>query len=163
MTAYVVEGLRVMIGGEALVHSISFAIAPGECLALVGESGSGKSLTCMTPFGLSAGSATGSARLAGVELCGLAEAALRPVRAAKVGFVFQQPLTALTPHLTIGAQLREAAMQAGAPAPTREGLAAMLARVDLPDPHEKLDAYPHRLSGGQRQRVLIAAAIAHHP
>jgi microcin C transport system ATP-binding protein len=163
MTAYVVEDLRVLIGGKALVHSISFAIAPGECLALVGESGSGKSLTCMTPFGLSAGSATGSARLAGVELCGLAEAALRPVRAAKVGFVFQQPLTALTPHLTIGAQLREAAMQAGAPAPTREGLAAMLARVDLPDPNEKLDAYPHRLSGGQRQRVLIAAAIAHHP
>ncbi len=163
MSAYRVSDLAITIAGKELVHGVSFSIEAGHCLALVGESGSGKSLTCLTPFGLSAGVATGSALLGGQEICGLSEQTLRPLRAQGVGFVFQQPLTALTPHLTIGQQLREAAMQSGAPAPMRSALRAMLARVDLPDPDEKLDQFPHRLSGGQRQRVMIAAAIAHHP
>jgi microcin C transport system ATP-binding protein len=163
MTAFSVDDLHIAIEGRSLVRGVSFSIAAGQCLALVGESGSGKSLTCMTPFGLSPGVATGSALLGGQQLCGLSETALRPMRAQGVGFVFQQPLTALTPHLTIGQQLREAACQAGAPPPTRAALCAMLARVDLPDPDEKLDQFPHRLSGGQRQRVMIAAAIAHSP
>jgi microcin C transport system ATP-binding protein len=163
VSAYVVHDLAVAIEGTRLVEGVSFSIAPGECLALVGESGSGKSLTCLTPFGLSAGVATGAARLGETDMCGLDETALRPIRAAKVGFIFQQPLTALTPHLTIGQQLREAACQAGAVPPNRAALAEMLARVDLPDPLEKLDQFPHRLSGGQRQRVMIAAAIAHRP
>jgi microcin C transport system ATP-binding protein len=163
MSVYAVQDLGVSINGVGLVEGVCFSIAAGECLALVGESGSGKSLTCLTPFGLSAGAATGSVRLGDAEISGLDEALLRPTRAAQVGFIFQQPLTALTPHLTIGQQLREAASQAGAPQPNRATLAEMLARVDLPDPLEKLDQYPHRLSGGQRQRVMIAAAIAHRP
>jgi ABC-type glutathione transport system ATPase component len=163
MSAFAVADLGVTIDGKRLVDGVSFSIAEGECLALVGESGSGKSLTCMTPFGLSAGVATGSVMLNGADLCGLAEDALRPLRARNVGFVFQQPLTALTPHLSVGAQLAEAAVQAGAPKPSRAVLADMLARVDLPDPVEMLGRYPHRLSGGQRQRVMIAAAIAHGP
>jgi microcin C transport system ATP-binding protein len=175
VSVYTVQDLAVTIQDIRLVEGVSFSIAPGECLALVGESGSGKSLTCLSPFGLSAGGATGSAQLIGTELCGMDERVLRPIRAAKVGFIFQQPLTALTPHLTIGQQLREAACQAGAPPPdrasnrptsrppSRDDLAAMLARVDLPDPHATLDQFPHRLSGGQRQRVMIAAAIAHRP
>jgi ABC-type glutathione transport system ATPase component len=163
MSVFAVEGLGVAIAGQTLVRDVSFSIGAGECVALVGESGSGKSLTCMTPFGLSEGVATGSARLGDVELCGMPEAMLRPVRARDVGFVFQQPLTALTPHLTVGAQLEEAAMQAGAPGPARADLAAMLSRVGLADPDEKLAQFPHRLSGGQRQRVMIAAAIAHRP
>jgi peptide/nickel transport system ATP-binding protein len=146
-----------------VVSNLSFTLSPGECLALVGESGSGKSLTCMTPFGLSAGVASGSARLGDVELIGLDELRLRHVRAAQLGFVFQQPLTALTPHLTIAAHLAEAATQAGEPRPSRAELAAMLERVGLDRPSERLDQFPHRLSGGQRQRVLIAMAIAHRP
>jgi ABC-type glutathione transport system ATPase component len=163
VSVYRVENLDVSIAGTSLVSGVSFAIEAGECVALVGESGSGKSLTCLTPFGLSPGIASGSARLMGQELCGLSEAELRPLRARDVGFVFQQPLTALTPHLTVGRQLSEAARQAGAPKPKRSELAAMLEAVGLSDAEERLNQYPHRLSGGQRQRVMIAAAIAHRP
>ncbi len=163
MSVYAVENLCVAIDGVSIVENISFAIAAGECVALVGESGSGKSLSCMTPFGLSPGVASGSVMLGGTELCGLDERTVRPLRAAGVGFVFQQPLTALTPHLKVGAQLIEAAMQAGAPKPKRSDLIAMLERVGLPRAPEKLDQYPHQLSGGQRQRVMIAAATAHNP
>ncbi len=163
MSLYTVENLGIDIDGVNLVRGVSFSIAAGECLALVGESGSGKTLSCLTPFGLSAGTASGSAELDGVDLCALTERDIRPVRAAKAGFVFQQPLTALTPHLTIGAQLSEAAGQAGGASPSRAELVEMLRRVDLPRPDELLSQFPHRLSGGQRQRVMIAAAIAHRP
>ncbi len=163
MSVYAVRDLGVAIGGRALVAGLSFEIAAGECLALVGESGSGKSLSCLAPFNLVGAEVTGSALLDGAELVGRGEKALRHLRAESVGFVFQQPLSALTPHLKIGAQLREAAMQAGGSTPSRTDLADMLARVDLPDPRAMLDQYPHRLSGGQRQRVMIAAAIAHKP
>jgi ABC-type microcin C transport system duplicated ATPase subunit YejF len=163
VSVYAVENLCVTIDGTLIVEGVDFAIAAGECVALVGESGSGKTLSCLTPFGLSPGTATGSVMLNGTALSGLGERALRPLRASSVGFVFQQPLTALTPHLKIGMQLIEAATQAGAAKPSRAALTAMLARVGLSDGQEKLDQYPHQLSGGQRQRVMIAAAIAHGP
>jgi peptide/nickel transport system ATP-binding protein len=163
MTVYAVEELGVAIAGRAIVRDVSFEIGAGECVALVGASGSGKSQTCLAPFGLSPGIATGSARLADKELIGLAEPALRRIRARDAGFVFQQPLTALTPHLRIGRQLAEAWTQAGAPRPSRADLAAALDRVGIERPDERLDQFPHRLSGGQRQRVMIAAAIAHRP
>ncbi len=163
MSLYSVRNLAIDIDGRRVVDGVSFDLGPGECLALVGASGSGKSQTCLAPFGLSAGVARGSARLGGVELVGLPEQALRPIRARDVGFVFQQPMTALTPHLKVGRQLAEAWRQAGAPCPTRDEMAAALDRVGLPRPFELLDQYPHRLSGGQRQRVMIAAAIAHRP
>jgi ABC-type glutathione transport system ATPase component len=163
VTLYSVQSLRISIGGKALVEDVSFEIAAGQCVALVGESGSGKSLTCLTPFGLSPGIATGSARLLAQELCGAGESTLRGLRAGEIGFIFQQPLTSLTPHLSIGAQLAEAASQSGAPKPSRRELAAMLERVGIAQAEERLDAFPHRLSGGQRQRVMIAAATAHRP
>jgi ABC-type glutathione transport system ATPase component len=163
MTVYRVQDLGVTLSGQSLVEGVSFTIESGECLALVGESGSGKSLTCLTPFGLSVGMATGSALLNGEELCGVGEEALRPIRARDAGFVFQQPLSALTPHLTVGAQLAEAAVQNKAARPSQDVLAAMLDRVALPDPMGMIKRYPHQLSGGQRQRVMIAAAIAHGP
>ena len=163
MTLYSVQGLGISIDGKALVEDVSFEIAAGQCVALVGESGSGKSLTCLTPFGLSPGIATGSARLLGEQLCGAEERMLRGHRARELGFIFQQPLTSLTPHLSIGAQLAEAASQSSGPKPSRRELAAMLERVGIGQADERLDAFPHRLSGGQRQRVMIAAATAHGP
>lgn len=164
MTAlYEVKDLRVSAGDSVLVDGISFIIAPGEIVALAGASGAGKSMTAMTPFGLSTACASGSAKLDGVEIVGLSEAELRPLRAAKLGFVFQQPLTALTPHRNIAAHLVEAAMQAGGARPAHMELVAMLEAVGLARPEDKLRQYPHQLSGGERQRVLIAAALAHGP
>jgi ABC-type glutathione transport system ATPase component len=160
---YCVTDLRIDIGDVRIVDGISLAIDAGEIVALAGASGAGKSMTAMTPFGLSAGVATGSAILAGTELIGLDETALRTIRAVQLGFVFQQPLTALTPHRTVGAHLIEAAMQAGGGRPSRAALITMLEQVGLSRPGERLSAYPHRLSGGERQRVLIAAALAHNP
>jgi microcin C transport system ATP-binding protein len=163
MTVYVADRLGVTIAGTTIVRDVSFDLAAGRCVALVGASGSGKSQTCLAPFGLATGVANGSARLLCQELVGLAEPTLRPVRGRHAGFVFQQPLTALAPHLTVGRTLGEAWRQAGAARPTRGELAAALDRVGLDRPDERLDTYPHRLSGGQRQRVMIAAAIAHRP
>lgn len=163
MSLYEARDLNVTIDGRELVHGLDFTLGAGECLALVGASGSGKSLSCLAPFGLSPGIAGGSVRLQGQELVGLHEGALRPIRAREVGFIFQQPMTALTPHLTIGRQLAEAFAQADGHRPDRAQLAAALDQVGLPRPDELLDQYPHRLSGGQRQRVMIAAAIAHGP
>ena len=163
MSVFAADHLAITIAGRTIVHDISFDIAAGQCVALVGASGSGKSQTCMAPFGLSPGVAAGSATLLGEQLVGADEPTLRRLRGQHVGFVFQQPLTALTPHLTIGAQLREAWMQAGAPAPSRADMIAALERVELDRPDERLRQYPHRLSGGQRQRALIAIATAHRP
>jgi ABC-type glutathione transport system ATPase component len=160
---YVVRNLRVCVGDDVIVEDISFTISPGEIVALAGASGAGKSMSAMTPFGLSAGVASGSAMLDGIELVGLPERELSRMRAEKVGFVFQQPLTALTPHRTVRQHLQEAAMQAGGARPTTEVMVAMLEAVGLSRPEERLAQYPHRLSGGERQRVLIAAALSHGP
>ncbi|WP_033925638.1 nickel ABC transporter ATP-binding protein NikE [Sphingomonas sp. 35-24ZXX] len=163
MSLYRLDAMSVTIGDRTLVRDVSLEIEPGECVALAGASGSGKSLTSLSPFGLSAGCIGGSAMLNGQELAGLDEAALRMVRRDTVGFVFQQPLTALTPHLTSAQHLTESAMQAGGPRPNRAHLADMLGAVGLADPLAKLQRYPHQLSGGERQRLMIACAIAHRP
>ena len=160
---YRVHELSIHIGERCIVEDISFALAPGEIVALAGASGAGKSMTAMTPFGLSAGVATGSVMLDGVELVGMSEHELSAMRAAKIGFVFQQPLTALTPHRTVRQHLQEAACQAGGAKPDQAAMVVMLQAVGLSRPEERLAQYPHRLSGGERQRVLIAAALAHNP
>jgi ABC-type glutathione transport system ATPase component len=160
---YEVQDLRIDIGDARIVDGISFAVHAGEIVALAGASGAGKSMTAMTPFGLTAGVAGGSAVLDGAQLIGMDERNLRPIRAAKLGFVFQQPLTALTPHRNVAAHLTEAAMQADGKRPSRAMMIDMLEQVGLSRPEERLAQYPHRLSGGERQRVLIAAALAHSP
>jgi ABC-type glutathione transport system ATPase component len=162
MSLYTLDNLGIRIGGKDLVHGISLSIAPGECLALVGASGSGKSLTALSPFGLVPGAeVTGSVQINGQDIS--APTAQRTARQRDVGFVFQQPATALTPHQRVADVLIEAAMQAGGDKPSRAECAAMLARVGLDQPEARLHAYPHQLSGGQRQRVMIAAALAHKP
>jgi ABC-type glutathione transport system ATPase component len=160
---YQATDLSITIGDKLIVDAISFAIEPGEILALAGASGAGKSMTAMTPFGLNTGIASGSVLLDDTQLIGITELELRAVRAHKIGFVFQQPLTALTPHRTVAQCLKEAAMQAGAAAPDQAAMAHMLDAVGLSRPAERLRQFPHQLSGGERQRVLIAAALAHHP
>ena len=158
MTVYAVDGLSVRFGERRVVEGLSFSVAAGECLALVGESGSGKSQACLAPFGLSRGTAEGSAVLMGEQLIGLPEARLRPLRGKGAGFVFQQPLSALTPHLRIGAQLAESMRTHD-----RQRLVRALDDVGIDRPEERLRQYPHQLSGGQRQRVMIAMAVAHDP
>ena len=163
MSLYAIRDMAVTIAGEQLVEDVSLTVEPGRCTALIGASGSGKSLTCLTPFGLTPGTASGKIILDGIDLGSANPGQTREARRRVAGFVFQQPLTALTPHLTVGAQLQEATMQAGAARPLRRELARQLERVGLSRAEERLDQFPHRLSGGERQRVMIAAAIAHEP
>ncbi|MGP1353554.1 MAG: nickel ABC transporter ATP-binding protein NikE [Parasphingopyxis sp.] len=163
MSLYAVNGLSARIGDKVIVDDVSFTVEAGQCVALVGASGSGKSQTCLAPFGLSPAIPSGSARLDGVELIGADPDVVRTIRGRDVGFVFQHPLTALTPHLTIGAQLAESWARGGAAAPSRADMIAALGRVGLDAPEDRLDQFPHRLSGGQRQRALIAMAVAHRP
>jgi len=156
MSLYSLRDLAVEIDGIRLVKGVNIDVRPGECTAIIGASGSGKSLTCLTPFGLTAGETYGSVKLDGIELTTADARQMFKARSQLTGFVFQQPLTALTPHLTIGAQLQEAAAQAGPPALERHELVLKLERVGLDRADEKLDQFPHRLSGGERQRVMIA-------
>ncbi|MBT1673462.1 dipeptide ABC transporter ATP-binding protein [Curtobacterium flaccumfaciens] len=158
---------RTESGTVDAVRGVSLSVAPGETLALVGESGSGKSTVALAAMGLLSGNATasGSAVVAGHEVVGAAEPALRALRGSTVSMVFQEPATALDPLTRVGAQIAEVIRNhrdVSASAAAAEAV-DLLRRVGIPDPESRTRSFPFQLSGGQRQRVVIAMAIANAP
>ena len=154
-------------GPVAAVRGVSIELAPGEAAALVGESGSGKSALLLALAGLLPRSARtgGSARFKGRELGSLSARQRRALGAAEIGMVFQDPLSALHPLMTVGTQLAEIlAVHRGTRGRAARDLAARaLGEVGIPAPEARLNALPHELSGGMRQRVVIAMALLLRP
>ena len=151
------------------VNGISFDLSEGELLGVVGESGSGKSVTMMSLLKLlpmpPAEIVSGRARLDGEDLIGLDVDALRRVRGARVGFIFQDPMTSLNPVLSVGYQLVEPLrihLGMGRSAARRRAV-ELLERVGIPAAASRLGDFPHQFSGGMRQRVMIAIALACNP
>jgi peptide/nickel transport system ATP-binding protein len=152
------------------VHAVKRAnidIAEGECLGVVGESGSGKSQLFLGALGLLSnnGRAIGSVKFRGDELLGLPQSEINRIRGSRITMIFQDPLTSLTPHLTIGAQIIES-LRVHQHLPYAEALRRSLEILDLvriPEARERMGQFPHELSGGMRQRVMIAMATACGP
>jgi peptide/nickel transport system ATP-binding protein len=166
-----VNGLNVDFWVEGVWYpaaiDMTYQVRQGEVLAIVGESGSGKTQSSMAIIGLLPrnGRASGSAKLRGRELIGLSQGRLSEVRGVEVGVIFQEPMTALNPVLTVGAQIVEVLRQhfRMAPADAKKRAIELLKLVEIPDAERRFDAYPHQLSGGQRQRAMIAQALACEP
>nr|WP_010395650.1 dipeptide ABC transporter ATP-binding protein [Paracoccus sp. TRP] len=159
--------LAISIGTHDILHGISLRLPPGEITGLVGESGSGKSMAALAIMGLlpEGMRAEGRIGLDGLNLLDLPERELCRIRGKRIGMIFQEPMTALNPLMTIGDQVAEVLR-------IHEGLDRKTAllrardrldRVGLTAPRFPLTLYPHELSGGQRQRVAIALAIALRP
>jgi len=168
-----VRGLKTVFrtrGGHVhAVNDVSFALRPGELLGVVGESGSGKSVTMMSLIGLlpspPADVCGGEVLLGGTDLLKASPDELRRVRGARIGFVFQDPMTSLNPVFTVGNQIMEPLIRhmGLTKAQATERAVELLELVGIPDARKRLKAYPHQFSGGMRQRVMIAIALACDP
>lgn len=155
-------------GTLTAVEDVSLHIAPGEILGVVGESGAGKSITGLAVLGLLEAPgriAGGEIYVNGRRIDNLSEEQLTKVRGREMGAIFQDPLTALNPLFSIGAQLIETIrLHTGLSADgARDRALKLLREVGIPAPEERLEQYPHQFSGGMRQRVVIALALAAEP
>ena len=162
-----VKNLSVEIDGNAIVNRLSLQLQRGGVHGLAGESGSGKSMTAFAVMGLlpDSASATGSVLLDGYDLMSSDDAGMCDIRGRRIGMIFQEPMTALNPLMTIGDQVAET-VRIHTSTGRDEALAiaaSRLNRVGIAADRDGLARYPHELSGGQRQRVMIAQAIALQP
>lgn len=166
-----VRDLRVTfptaMGSFVAVDNIGFEVARGEILALVGESGSGKSMTSLSIMRLLPETATmsGVIEIDGQDIACLKRHQIEDVRGAKIGMIFQEPMTSLNPVLTIGRQMSEGLMR-HRNMPRRQAMeeaVVALEDVRIPDARRLLGQYPYQLSGGMRQRIMIAAALTLKP
>jgi len=168
-----VEDVRTTIhtarGDLKAVDGVSFTLDRGETIGIVGESGSGKSVLGRTIMGLHTTGPTttisGRVMFDGRDVQSLGVKELRSLWGARIGMVFQDPMTALNPVKKIGTHLTETLRkhQGLGRQPARERAAELLDLVGIPDPRRRLDQYPHEMSGGMRQRVVIAMALANEP
>ncbi|KQR69315.1 ABC transporter ATP-binding protein [Rhizobium sp. Leaf341] len=167
-----IDDLAIFIDGpdggrQPIVADMALTLAAGETLGIVGESGSGKSLLSLAVMGLlpAAVHATGRILLEGRDLLAMGDDALCSVRGRRIGMIFQEPLTALNPAMTVGDQIAEGmVIQQGLSwRAARQEAIVLLDRVRMPDAARLSKTYPHALSGGQRQRVGIAIALAMKP
>ncbi len=167
MTILQLDDLTVRIGAAQPVDGVNLSIAAGEMLGIVGESGSGKSLTMKSVLRLLPDAARVSGRMLwrGRDLAALSEADMRQVRGREIAMIFQEPMTALNPVLTVGLQITESLAAhlglRGAAASRRA--VELLDLVGIPDAKRRLGSYPHEFSGGMRQRVMIAISLAAGP
>lgn len=150
-------------GAVHAVKGISFEVSAGECVGIVGESGSGKSQTVLAAMGLLAdnGTATGSVMFNGTDMLSANAKTLRDIRGDAMSMIFQNPLTSLTPHMTVGAQMREVLkLHKGLKGDAANKVCVdWLEHVRIPEARSRMDQFPHELSGGMRQRVMVAIAM----
>jgi peptide/nickel transport system ATP-binding protein len=154
-------------GLQRVVDRASFSLAEGESLGVVGESGSGKTMTALALMGLTPESSrvSGSIRFEGRELVGLDEEAMRELRGDRIAMIFQEPMTALNPLHSVGAQIAEPLMlhRGLTKQDARKRAVELLEHVRLAEPERAARSYPFALSGGERQRAMIAMAIGCSP
>ncbi len=160
--------LEVARTGMLIVKDASLSVAAGEIVAIVGESGSGKTMLARSLMRLEPPAirrVAGSVRFGGKEVTTMPVGELRKLRGARVGMVFQEPMTSLNPSMKVGRQLDEGlALHTDLDgAARRERMLTMLKQVSIPDPEAALDAYPHQFSGGMRQRIMLASAMLLQP
>lgn len=168
-----VDNLRTVFRTEAglatAVDGVSYALKPGETLAVVGESGSGKSVTALSIMGLvpnPPGRVTaGEVWYKDTNLLNLKDEQMQQLRGADIAMIFQEPMTSLNPVLSVERQLTETIIvhQDVSSDEARERALEMLRLVQIPEPEKRLSQYPHQLSGGMLQRVMIAMALSCHP